>query len=410
MRGSTAVATAARPAATKGENDGSGPSVRMQASTRAPAASPAPMRSGMRGGRRPSSCSSEPGSGPSAGSPPRERPKSVAPPARRRGQPDPAQRGRLDEAALVRELGLDGTQLRPQARRIRAEGGIDVERVVDHVAEPDRKVAPHRGERRQRAPEPARGRGGPGRLHRVRAGPGLVEGQRKRVDVARGRHAGALGLLRSHVGERADDVSGARQRIVSRHVGHAEVGELGEARAGGRLGQHHHVPGLHVAVDHAARVRMLERLAERDPDARHVAVGDRSGLRQLSEGSPPNQLRDQIDVVLVGGQLVDADDPRVVQPRGRPGLALHALAGAALARDHLDGHLALQLLVPGEPYNPEPSRSQPALHPVAAQDEARPRSTRKRLCRVRPSQGKRARLVREASFGTSHASFVFVFG
>ncbi len=42
----------------------------------------------------------------------------------------------------------------------------------------------------------------------------------------------ALGLLRGHVGERADHVAGARERLVARQMGDAEVGELGDA--GGR--------------------------------------------------------------------------------------------------------------------------------------------------------------------------------
>ena len=73
---------------------------------------------------------------------------------------------------------------------------------------------------------------------------------------------------------------------------HAEVGQLGESRARGGLGEHHHVLRLHVAVDHAARVRVLERLAERDPDARDVAVRDRARMHELGKRSAPNQLRD----------------------------------------------------------------------------------------------------------------------
>ena len=65
------------------------------------------------------------------------------------------------------------------------------------------------------------------------------------------------------------------------------------------------------------------------------------------------------------------DDAGVVEPRRRAGLALDPLARPALARDDLDGHLALELLVPREPYDAEPSGAQTALHPVAAEDELR---------------------------------------
>ena len=82
-------------------------------------------------------------------------------------------------------------------------------------------------------------------------------------------------------------------------VRHAEVGQLGEPRAGGGVGDDHHVLRLHVAVDHAARVGVLQRVAERHADPRDVAVGDRARLHQLGKRSAPNELRDQVDVVLV---------------------------------------------------------------------------------------------------------------
>ena len=96
-------------------------------------------------------------------------------------------------------------------------------------------------------------------------------------------------------------------------------------------------------------------------------------LVSSGQRSPPNELRHEVDVVVVGGQLVDPHDARVVEPRRGARLALDALAGPALLRDDLDCHLALQLLVPGKPYTtPEPSGPEPALQPVAAEDQPRP--------------------------------------
>ena len=85
-------------------------------------------------------------------------------------------------------------------------------------------------------------------------------------------------------------------------------------------------------MDHPARVRVLERLAERDPDARHVAVGDRARVHAARRGCGPDQLGHEVDLVLVGGQLVDGDDARVVQPGGRARLALDPLAAAPRSR------------------------------------------------------------------------------
>ena len=164
------------------------------------------------------------------------------------------------------------------------------------------------------------------RAHRVDPGPRLVERERQRVDVAGRRDPAALGLLGRHVGQRAHHVAGGGQALAARQVGDAEVGELGEARARRGLGQHHHVAGLHVAVDHPARVGVLERVAQRGADARHVAVGHRALAGQLLERGAVHQLGHQVDVVVVRAHLVERDDARVVQPRGRERLALDARA------------------------------------------------------------------------------------
>ena len=69
-------------------------------------------------------------------------------------------------------------------------------------------------------------------------------------------------------------------------VGHAEVGQLRESGAGRGLGQHHHVRRLHVAVDHPARVRVLQRLAQRLADPGHVAVGQHALAVRASSVAP----------------------------------------------------------------------------------------------------------------------------
>ena len=204
-----------------------------------------------------------------------------------------------------------------------------------------------------------------------------------------------------------DHVAGARQWVAARHVSHPEIGEFGEPGPCRRLGEHHHVLGLDVAVDHPARVRVLQGLAECDPDASDVAVGDRARMHQLRKGSPPNELRNQVHVVLVGGKLIDGDDARVIQPGSGARLPFDALAGPAVARNRLHGHLALELLVPGEPDNPESTGPEPALQAVAAQDQAYPGAFSEPLCRVRAAQRQCALFVREACLGTSHPSFVF---
>src|SRR5215211_8208120 len=97
----------------------------------------------------------------------------------------------------------------------------------------------------------------------------------------------------------------------------------------------------------------------------------------------------------------------MVEARGGPRLALDPLSTAVLARDRLDRHLTLELLVPRQPDNAEAAGAEPSLEPVAPQDEPRARSARKRFCRVRITQRQGARLLQEAGLGTFCHRFRF---
>ena len=85
----------------------------------------------------------------------------------------------------------------------------------------------------------------------------LVERHAQREDVGPVVNADPLTgcLLGRHVIRRAREVAGARKRERVFHLGQAEIGHLGPAFRG-----EHDVGGLHVAVDHARVVGVLERL------------------------------------------------------------------------------------------------------------------------------------------------------
>ena len=190
-------------------------------------------------------------------------------------------------------------------------------------AEVARQVAAQAAQRRQPHADAPRGRRGVRAAHRVDAAERLVEHEAERVEVRGRGRAAALGLLGRHVGERADDVAGRGQRVVAGDAGDAEVGQLGDdARRLGRLGDQD-VAGLDVAVDDAARVRVRERVAQRDADQHDVAVGQRAvGAAARASVCAAHELGDQVDGVVVAAGLVERDDRRVRQPRGGQRLAL----------------------------------------------------------------------------------------
>ena len=155
-------------------------------------------------------------------------------------------------------------------------------------------------------------------------------------------------------------------------------------------------------------MRVLERLAQRGADTGHVAVGDRPRPQELGQRSAPNELGDEVDVVAVGGQLVDRDDRRVAESCGRSRLALHPLlARSALARDGLDGDLALELLVPCQPDDAEAACAEAALEPVAPEHESRAGGARESFGRVRGPEWQGPGLLAQAELKTVHSRFRF---
>ena len=172
--------------------------------------------------------------------------------------------------------------------------------------------------------------------------------------------------LGGHVVGRAHHGPGVGQAALAFDRGQAEVGH-----AHAPLGVDQHVLGLDVAVHDPALVRVGQR-------ARHVAHQLHLAAlvelaRDLAQGAGPlHQLVDDERRLLQHAHRVHAQDPRVLE-RGRDlALAAEALQARGPARggDHLQGHLALQLGVPGQVDHPHAALAQHAAQleaPLAPQ-------------------------------------------
>ena len=120
------------------------------------------------------------------------------------------------------------------------------------------------------------------------------------------------------------------------------------------------------------RMGVGERVAQGDADAHHVAIGQPAGGEQLVERRAVDQLGDQVGALVVDRRLVQSHDPGMGEPRGRPRLALEAPTATpnhARAGQDLDGDLAVQALVVGQPNRGEPTRAQAPAQAVAAEHE-----------------------------------------
>ncbi len=98
-------------------------------------------------------------------------------------------------------------------------------------------------------------------------------------------------------------------------------------------------------MDHAALVRVAERVAQVLADLRDVAVRDGPIARDPVEGLALDELGDEEGVAVPLSQLIKRHDRRMVQAGGRLGLSQHPVGTRGL--DLLDRDLALQTLVEG---------------------------------------------------------------
>ncbi len=196
--------------------------------------------------------------------------------------------------------------------------------------------------------------------------PALVQGQGERVDVGLGAGGAALGLLGGHVGEGADDVAGGGQRGPVGEPGDAEVHQLG---AEFPVRGDDDVLRLDVAVHDAARVGVVERLAEVGADLADLAVAERPLAGQAGEGRALDQLGDEQRVAVLLAHLIQRDDARMVEPGRRLCLAQHPPAGLAARLDRLDRDGPLEPPVPGLVDDAEAAAADAALDQKAVEHE-----------------------------------------
>jgi hypothetical protein len=152
----------------------------------------------------------------------------------------------------------------------------------------------------------------------------------------------------------ADDLTGLCQRHAGGRPGDAEVGDLHDA-----VRADQHVAWLHVAVDHAGRVRRGERgrgLPEDAQGQRHVEA--RPAGQERRQRLPLDELHHQVGeplpLVVDLAVVEDRGDVRVVQERGVLGLGAEpgderGVTGE-LAAQHLHGDRAVQEHVLGPPH------------------------------------------------------------
>jgi hypothetical protein len=254
--------------------------------------------------------------------------------------------------------------------RGKAVAGILRQRAGERLLQGHRDLAPERPHRRGRLHHvarhrDARRRAGEGRLSREH----FVDDARQAVDVGAAVELGiGAGLLRAHVGGRADRESRLRHGVILAHHGGqgARDTEVGDDRL---AIVHEDVLRLHVAVKHAVPVGIVERGGDGAPHADGIGDGEPAFALEARAQRLAAEIRH--DVVQKSGRLarvVERHDLRMHQPRGDPDLAEESLRdGAAgyLGPQHLDGNLTPVLEVFGDVDRCHPAAPELAVEPVA---------------------------------------------
>ena len=236
---------------------------------------------------------------------------------RGRGGPATGREGR-EVAQVAGEVARGGVApfplLREAARQDPAHGP------VDRFRQPGNRLGLVPDDGGERVDEGAAGEGPPPRQELVEDGPeGELVGPV--VDVA------SLGLLRGHVRGRPDGDSRDRRRgagnrcVVRRGDGRgreereAEVEDLRVP-----LARDEDVRGLHVAVDEPRLVRGREAGGDLRREVERARDGERARREEVGERPPRDELEDEERRVRVERDVVDGDDVRVGEGRGRPRL------------------------------------------------------------------------------------------
>jgi hypothetical protein len=163
---------------------------------------------------------------------------------------------------------------------------------------------------------------------RAASGERFVQDEAERENIAAGVEGLARGLFRRHVRDGADDHAGAgtvvgdgaRGVAAGRSVVQLRQPEVGELRVARRGDQD--VFGLDVAVQDAGAVRGGEAVGDACEQLERVAPVALRGVNPILERSAVDELRDEILTIVELAGVVDGDDVRMVQRRGRLRFAL----------------------------------------------------------------------------------------
>ena len=139
------------------------------------------------------------------------------------------------------------------------------------------------------------------------------------------------------------------------------------------IARDHDVVRLQIPMHQTGRMRRREASGHLRGDLDGLRRGNRASLDHAPQGVSADQFRSDPVSAVVAANVVDSDDVGVIERTGV--FALETGNAVRVARQaggqHLDGHVALQARIAGEPYLAHASPAQQFHNPEVAQMRAR---------------------------------------
>ena len=116
-------------------------------------------------------------------------------------------------------------------------------------------------------------------------------------------------------------------------------------------------------------VGMAQGIADGDADLDDPPVREPPRRQRALKRGAAHELGYEVGALVIGGRLIEGDDPGMREARRGVGLALEAALRHELAREDLDRNIALQALVARHPHGPKAARAQAPAQAVALKDD-----------------------------------------
>ena len=178
-------------------------------------------------------------------------------------------------------------------------------------------------------------------------------------------------LLRRHIGGGADDHSSRGQTRPIACDGEAEIAELGDA-----IGSQPNIGRFQIAMNDAARMRVVERAANVACDAHRIGGGESMICRapqQIIDRATRHVLAHDVGLAAFLADIVDADDVGIVAELAhRARLAADPFAAGSVETrsfDQRECDVAIDFVIVREKNRFAAALAEQPDHPVSATDE-----------------------------------------